>query len=67
MKDYPIYAIAKTMECNEQTVIRLIKKYNIDTFRRNDTRFVASVDLIKMLTMPMDDCQKYLSRIYQNT
>lgn len=66
MQEYPIYLLADIMGCGAPTVMRLVNRYEIPTFKKNTSRFILRDDAIRLLTLPGNDCQKYFSYIKQN-
>jgi hypothetical protein len=66
-KQYPIYSLASYFGCCESTVVKLAAQHSIKTFKFNSTRFISRDEIIKMLTLPSEDCQKHLLRIRQKT
>jgi len=66
MQEYPIYLLADIMGCGPATIMRLIKKYEIPTFKKNTSRFILRHDAIHLLMLPDETCQKYFAFIKQN-
>jgi len=60
---YPIYSIAKMAGCCDKTILNLFDKYMVVTFHRNGTCFISRTELIKVFSLPFDDCRKYLENI----
>ena len=51
--------------CGSHTICRMLKKYMVTTHKINGTVFISRVELVKMFSLPFNDCQKYLYNIKQ--
>lgn len=64
-KEYPIYLIANNLDCNAKTIIRLVEKYKIESHKKNGTRFIPQIEIIRLLEIIKNDCPKYFNHIGQ--